>query len=146
MNNIQTQTVISNTDTENCLREVLESEGYRLNSKKGLGRLGPDIKAVKENEILHIEVIGYAESGLERVGDFYEAFFSSLSRLNDKDCRHCIIAMPLQSKKLMPIRAKMHKVAWKRIAEVFPELEIWLVDIENKKYQRTAWISWLKKK
>ncbi|MDD2404764.1 MAG: hypothetical protein PHI56_09505, partial [Victivallaceae bacterium] len=120
--------------------------GYKFSSKKGIGKLGPDIKAVKDKEVLHIEVIGYAESGLERVGDFYEAFFSSLSRLNEKDCRHCIIAMPSFSKKLMPIRAKIHKVAWKRIAEAFPELEIWLVDIENKKYQKTTWISWLKQK
>ena len=51
--------------------------------------------------------------------------------------------MPERVRKSLPIRAKIYKVAWERIAKVFPELEIWLVDVENKKYQRTSWIYWL---
>ena len=51
--------------------------------------------------------------------------------------------MPESSRKMLPIRAKIYKVAWERIAKAFPELEIWLVDIENKKYQRTSWMYWL---
>jgi hypothetical protein len=44
------------------------------------------------------------------------------------------------------IKDKIHKVAWARIAKVFPELGIWLVDLENKKYQRTFWIYWISTK
>ena len=134
---------ITNTEAENCLRELLKKEGYKLSSKRGLGKLGSDIKATKNSEYWYIEVIGFEESGIDRVKDFYEAFFQAVSRLNNKDCKHCIIAMPESSRKSLPIRAKIYKVAWERIAKVFPELEIWLVDIENKKYQRTPWIYWL---
>ncbi|MGZ5486092.1 MAG: hypothetical protein ACXWFB_09325 [Nitrososphaeraceae archaeon] len=138
--------IITNIETENCLRELLIKEGYKLGKKSGLGKLGSDIKANKNNEDWYIEVIGFEEAGLERVKDFYEAFFQSISRLNNKECKHCIIAMTESSRKSLPIRAKIYKVAWERIAKVFPELEIWLVDIENKKYQRTPWIYWLERK
>ena len=135
--------IITNIETENCLRELLKKEGYKLNSKTGLAKLGPDIKAAKDNEDFYIEVIGFEESGIERVNDFYEAFFQVISRLNNKDCKHCIIAMPESARKSLPIRAKIYKVAWERIAKVFPELEIWLVDVESKKYQKTSWVYWL---
>lgn len=131
---------------ENCLRELLIEEGYKLNKKTGLGKLGPDIKATKDNENWYIKVIGFEQTGIERIQDFYEAFFQAVSRLNNKDCNHIIIAMPKAAIKILPIRAKIYKVAWERIAKVFPELEIWLVDIENKKYQKTSWTYWLKPK
>ncbi len=134
---------VTNIETENCLRELLKKEGYKLSGKGGLGKLGSDIKATKDNEVWHIEVAGFKKQGVERVKDFYEAFFQAVSRLNNKDCKHCIIAMPEESRKSLPIRAKIYKVAWERIAKAFPELEIWLVDVENKKYQRTPWIYWL---
>ena len=137
--------IITNIETENCLRELLKKEGYQLSNKRGLGKLGSDIKANKDNEDLYIEVIGFEEQGLERVKDFYEAFFQAVSRLNNKDCKHCIIAMPERVRKSLPIRAKIYKVAWERIAKAFPELEIWLVDVENEKYQRTSWIYWLER-
>ena len=135
--------IITNIETENCLRELLKKEGYKLNSKTGLAKLGPDIKAAKDNGDFYIEVIGFEESGIERVNDFYEAFFQVISRLNNKDCKHCIIAIPESARKSLPIRAKIYKVAWERIAKVFPELEIWLVDVESKKYQKTSWVYWL---
>ena len=135
--------IITNIETENCLRELLKKEGYKLRSKGGLSKLGSDIKATKDNEDLYIEVIGFEEQGLERVKDFYEAFFQAVSRLNNKDCKHCIIAMPERVRKSLPIRAKIYKVAWERIAKAFPELEIWLVDVENRKYQKTSWVYWL---
>jgi hypothetical protein len=137
--------IITNIETENCLRELLKKEGYKLSNKTGLSKLGSDIKATKNNEVCYIEVIGFEESSLERVKDFYVAFFQVISRLNNKDCKHCIIAMPETSRKSLPIRAKIYKVAWERIAKIFPELEIWLVDVEKKKYQRTSWIYWLER-
>jgi len=53
--------------------------------------------------------------------------------------------VPESSGKLLPIRAKLLKTAWKRIAETFPELGIWLIDVENRQYRKTTWISWLAK-
>ena len=130
-------------DTENCLRELLTKEGYRLRAKKGLFRLGPDIKATKDHENWYIEVAGSEESGMERVEDFYKIFFRSISRLNNQDCDHCILAIPETSKKFLYIRARIYRVAWERISKSFPELEIWIVDVENKKYRKTSWNSWL---
>lgn len=136
---------ITNIETENCLRELLKKERYKLSTKSGLGKLSSDIKATKDNEVFYIEIAGSEISRLESVKDFHEAFFQVVSRLNNKDCKHCIIAMPETSRKSLPTRAKIYKVAWERIAKVFPELEIWLVDVENKKYQKTSWIYWLAK-
>ena len=138
--------VTSNNEIENFLRNILKEEGYKIKGKKGLAMLGPDIKATKDKEVFYIEIAGSDATGLEITNDFYEAFFKAVSRLNNKDCKHCIIAMPESLRKMLHIRAKIYKVAWERIAKVFPELEIWLVDIKNKKYLKTAWISWIKQK
>jgi hypothetical protein len=133
-------------EIENCLRGLIAEEGYKLSKKTGLGKLGPDIKATKENENWYIEVVGFEEPGIERIQDFYQAFFQAVSRLNNKDCRHIVIAMPKKAAKILSIRAKIYKVAWERIANIFPELEIWLVDVENQKYQKTSWIYWVSPK
>lgn len=146
MNDSRTSEPVTNDETEKCLRDILDAEGYELNDKRGLGKLGPDILAVKEKEILRIEVIGYSESALERNDFFYRAFFRAISRLNEKNCKHCIIAMPSSNKKYLPVKARIYRVAWKRIATAFPELEIWLVDLSKKKYQKTTWLSWLRQK
>jgi len=135
---------ISKTETESCLREILVEEGYTLDQPAGFLNFGPEIKATKDSEDWYIEVIGYDQSGLERIKDFYEAFFQAISRLNHQNCKHIILAMPAISRKLLPIRAKIYRVAWQRIANAFPELEIWLVDVESKKYTKTSWIFWLK--
>ncbi len=137
------QTITTNAEIGNCLRDILKEEGYRLGSKKGLGKLSSDIKAIKDNETWYIEIAVSEGSNLESIKDFYAAFFQAVSRLNNKDCNHCVIAMHESLRKMLPIRAKIYKVAWERIANVFPELEIWLVDAENKKYQKTSWIYWL---
>lgn len=134
--------VVKNEDTEACLRELLEAQGYKLNIQRAYGETGVDILATKDNEEWHIEVIGYKSSSPARAKDFYEAFFRTVSRLND-DATHCVIALPQQARAGLPARARQHRVAWTRIAQVFPELEIWLVDVENRDCQRTSWIEWV---
>jgi len=136
----------TNSEMENVLRDLLKDEGYKLTKKTGLEKLGSDIKASLDDGGLYIEIIENEEPGVEKNIDFYQAFFKALSRLNNKGCKHTVIAMPESSRKILSIRAKIYKVAWKRIAEAFPELEIWLVDTINKKYQKTSWIYWLKQK
>ncbi|OPL17547.1 MAG: hypothetical protein AVO38_00775 [delta proteobacterium ML8_D] len=132
-------TKVTKIEIENCLRELLREEGYTLDNRDFLSKLSSDIKATKDNESWYIEVLGYGTSGRKRVEDFYRAFFQSVSRLNNEDCGHIVIAMAESSRKILHIRAKVYEIAWERIAKVFPELEIWLVDVERKKYQRTSW-------
>ena len=135
-----------NSEIENVLRDLLKDEGYKLNKKTGLEKLGPDIKASMDDKDWYIEIIKDQQPGMDRIQDFYQAFFQALSRLNNKGCKHIVIAMPQDMRKILPVRARIYKVAWKRIAQAFPELEIWLVDTENKKYQKTCWMHWLKQK
>jgi len=135
--------IVKNEDAEACLRELLEAQGYELNFPRAHGETGVDILATKDNEEWHIEAIGYKSSGPARAKDFYEAFFRTVSRLND-GATHCVIALPEQARVGLPARARQHRIAWTRIAQAFPELEIWLVDVENRVYQRTSWIDWLR--
>lgn len=135
--------IISNPETENCLRKLLINEGYTLSNPRTNGETGTDIIAIKNKKELHIEVIGYKKSGPARARDFYEVFFHTVSRLNNKNCKHCIIALPVNFKLGLPQRVKQHEVAWQRIANAFPELEIWLVDTINNRYIKTYWKDWL---
>ena len=137
--------IITNSETENCLRDILIKEGYSLSKMKTFGQTGTDIIATRNNEELHIEVIGYKKSPPARAKDFYEVFFRAVSRLNNKNCKSCIIALPDNFKLGLPQRVKQHEVAWQRIANAFPELEIWLVDTINNRYIKTYWKDWLSK-
>jgi hypothetical protein len=139
-------TDITKTEIMNCLEELLKNEGYQLRSKIGLFTLGPDIKASKDSENWYIEVLASGESRRGMVEDFYNVFFRAVSRLNNEDCQHCIIAVPENLRKYLYIRARIYRVAWERIADVFPELEIWVVDSESNKYQKTSWNYWLIRK
>jgi hypothetical protein len=135
---------VKNEDVEKSLRERLEAEGYTLSEPRDHGETGVDILATKDEEAFHIEVIGYKSTGPARAKDFYQVFFRSVSRLND-GATHCIIALPKQFERGLPQRAKQHRIGWKRIGDVFPELEIWLIDVEDKTYKKTGWRSWLQR-
>ncbi len=133
--------IVKNIEVEDCLRTCLEREGYSLSPKRSLGQTGVDIVATKDGNIFHIEAIGYKESGPARAKDFYEAFFRTVSRLND-GAKHCILAVSSRAATGLPARAKQHRVAWLRIAEAFPELEIWLVDPAQRGYRKSSWREW----
>ncbi len=134
---------VRNHDTENRLRTILSNEGYQLSPMRNHGETGVDIVAKKkDNQKLHIEVIGYKKRGPTRAKDFYEVFFRSISRLKDGAIR-CVIAMPNLAERGLPLRANHYGIAWKRIGKAFPELEIWLVDIENRSYTETKWNDWV---
>ncbi len=135
--------IIKNKDIENTLRNLLLKEGYKFNKEKKSGELGTDIIAEKDDEKLNIEVIGYKEPGPARAKDFYEVFFRTISRLNNKTCTKVVMAIPKKFRNGLPRRANHYRVAWRRIGEAFPELEIWLVDIKNKEYHKTNWNYWL---
>jgi len=135
---------VNNKDAEECMRELLKAEGYELDKTKKHGETGVDILATKGRESFHIEVIGYKSSGPARARDFFEAFFRVISRLNN-GATHCVIAMPKQAVKGLPRRAEQYRIAWNRIEKAFPELEVWLIDVENRTYERAEWGVWLRK-
>ena len=82
--------------------------------------------------------------GPARAKDFNEGFFRAVSRLND-GATHCVLALSQRAEIGLPARAKQHRVAWIRIAEAFPELEVWLVDTEKQVYRSTTWLTWVEK-
>ena len=135
--------MISNKDTENILREILKNKGFKLNNGPRLhGELGVDIHAVLNDEIFLIEVIGYKKSGPARAKDFFEVFFRTISRITE-DMASLVIAMPLKWEKGLEIRCKKNYLyAWRRISKAFPELNIWLIDIEKKSIKMTKWEDW----
>ena len=132
---------VSNAEVEDCLRTRLATEGYSLTPKRSHGQTGVDIVATKDGDRYHIEVIGYKESGPARAKDFFESFFRAVSRLNEQ-ATHCVIALSALAETGLPARAGQHRVAWLRIAEAFPELQIWLVDTSAGMYRRTSWREW----
>lgn len=133
--------LVSNQETEECLRACLTAEGYALNVLRTHGQTGVDILATKGDEEIFIEVIGFKQSRPARAKDFYEVFFRAVSRLAN-GAKHCVIALPRRSELGLPARAKHYGEAWLRIGKAFPELSIWLVDTEARSYKRTAWDEW----
>jgi hypothetical protein len=133
----------TNKDTEFSIREILKSEGYILNNPRQIGELGIDIIATKGKELLYIDVIGYKKSGPARARDFFESFFRIVSRIDNTDKKY-IIALPKEWRKGLISRAqKYYRVAWERLAQVFPEISIWLIDIEKKNIEKTKFCFWI---
>ena len=135
---------IPSSAIEECLRGLLSKEGFALSATKSHGETGVDIKATKGPEAYFIEVIGYKPAGPARAKDFFESFFRAISRLND-GAKHCVIAWSNRGAAGLPARARQHREAWARISRAFPELEIWLVDTENRRYEKTSWGEWLER-
>jgi len=135
--------IVRNDANEDCLRTLLRKEGYVLeNLPGGNGQTGVDIVATKGDQRLHIEVIGFKSSPPARSKDFYEVFFRAISRIKD-GATECVIALPARSAVGLPQRARHYGIAWQRLGQAFPELQIWLVDTEKLSYTKTTWNEWL---
>ena len=134
--------IVRNDVAEACLRRLLVKEGYELSKPKRKGQTGVDIIATKGAERFHIEVIGYKSTGPSRSKDFYEVFFRAISRIKN-GATHCVIALPSRAGLGLPQRARQYGIAWQRIGKTFPELRIWLVDVERRFYTKTTWSEWL---
>ena len=130
--------MISNSDTEHCLRKLRKNEGSCLSAPRSYGQTGVDILAEKEGKALRIEVIGYKLSPPAHSKDFHEGFFRAISRLKD-GMEECVLALPEQFSSDLPQRARHYAKAWLRINDALPELEIRLIDTELKTYKRTSW-------
>lgn len=135
--------IVSNKDAETCLRSCLEAEGFKLSRRRANGETGVDIIATKGDEEYFIEVIGFKKSPPARSRDFYNVFFSAVSRLRD-DAKRIAIALPERFGNGMYQRVAQYGEAWKRIGKAFPELEIWLIKCDEPySYQRSKWNAWL---
>ncbi len=117
---------------------MLELDGYSLNPERKYGENGADIIAKKDGDELVFEVIGYKNKGPARSKDFFEIFFRGISRLN-LGAKKILLAMPVKFKSGLNQRVENYRVAWKRIGDAFPELEICLIDCEKEKYHREKW-------
>jgi len=135
----------TNSETEQSLRIALKVKGLQLTKQRRPGETGVDIIASRNGTSYHIEVIGFKTSPPARTRDFCQAFFQTISRLNE-GASHCAIALLQKFSLGLHQRAKQYFVGWERIGLVFPELEIWLVDTDKNTYIATAWNSWLKQK
>ena len=134
--------LVTNDATEHCLRQCLKSEGYDLSPPKAYGQTGVDILAGRGEETIHIEVIGFKESPPARSKDFFEVFFRAMSRIGS-GAKRCAIALPRRFEHGLPARAGQYGQSWARIGQAFPELEIWLVDVDTRSYRRTLWREWI---
>jgi len=130
--------LVTGTETENCLRELLSADGYQLSPPRKHGETGVDIQASRDSEVLFIEVIGFKSSPPARAKDFYEIFFRAISRIDDGATK-CIIALPARFERGLPTRARQYGSAWQRIGQTFPELRIWLVDTDARSIKESEW-------
>jgi hypothetical protein len=134
--------IVTSSKIEDCLRDILSREGYALSAKRGHGERGVDILATRDGDAYYIEVIAYKSAGPTRARDFYEAFFRAVSRLN-QGARHCVMALSHQWEYGLPRRAEHHYDAWLRIADAFPELETWIINVSEQTYRRVPWYEWI---
>jgi hypothetical protein len=134
--------LVSSAHIEEVVRENLLSEGYTVTPIRANGETGMDILAQKQGISYHIETISHKSSPPMRSRDFFEAFFRAVSRLDD-GADHCVIAISHLTSRGLPARARNYRVAWRRIAETFPELSLWIVNTESRTVDRTTWIHWL---
>lgn len=135
--------IISSHSTEKCLRNLLEMEEYQLSPSLPHGYTGCDVIATKGRRTIFIEVIGYKSNPPARAKDFFQVFFRAISRIKD-GAKRCVIAMPIRAESGLCQRARQYGEAWLRIGNIFPELEIWLVDVDKFTYKKTSWNSWYK--
>jgi hypothetical protein len=134
--------IVSSKQIEAVLREHLLDEGYSLSAERGYGETGTDIVATRGEECIHIEAIAFKSSPPARAKDFYEVFFRAVSRL-EVGASQCVIALPSRFELGLPQRSTAIGAAWPRIGRAFPELKIWLVDIEGKSVTRAEWNTWV---
>jgi hypothetical protein len=134
--------LVTSTVKEDCVRQHLSTAGYKLSAPRHHGETGVDVRASRGREEIFIEVIGFKASPPARAKDFYEVFFRAISRL-DLSAKKCVIALPERFGKGLPARARHHSIAWKRIGDAFPELNIWLVDTNAISITKSRWNDWL---
>jgi hypothetical protein len=134
--------IVSSFAIESLLRSHLKADGFDLSPIRVNGETGVDILATRNGESIHIEVIAFKSSAPARAKDFFQAFFRAISRIQQGATR-CVIALPARWSIGLPARARQYGIAWARLGNAFPELEIWCVDEECGKFKPAKWNEWL---
>ncbi len=132
---------VTGGQVETVVRKLLSSQGYRLNKPRMNGETGADIIAKKGNMGIFIECIGFQLKPPQRSKHFYEVFFRAISRLKDGATK-CVLALPIRFKRGMNQRSKQYGEAWRRIGNVFPELEIWFINVPDEICEKYKWNDW----
>lgn len=133
---------VTGEQVEEVLRERLVSEGFRLlNPPREHGETGADIVAERDGSMVVIECIGFQDVPPLRSKQFFELFFRALSRIGQGAPR-AVMALPQRFGRGLNQRARQYGTAWRRVGDAFPELEIWLVDVEARTYERRRWNDW----
>ena len=137
--------LVTEKQVRRCLWHCLKKEKYSLSPlEMPTGQTGADIRATRAaKEVIYIETIGIDIRPPVRSSLFYQAFFRAVSRLNYEDLTHCVIALPKRYERGMHQKVKQHWMAWNQIADAFPELEVWFVDVDNGTYERQSWSRWV---
>ena len=136
--------LVTEEQVRTCLWHLLKQEKYSLDPlERPNGQTGADIRAANDQQVVYIETIGFDDNPPVRSSLFYQAFFRAVSRLNNQDATCCVMALPKRYERGMPQRVRQHRVAWERIAKIFPELQVWFVDVDSNTYERWPWSKWL---
>ena len=143
-------TFMTNKITESTLRAHIErrSNWKLIDQPRSNGENGVDAVASFESTLFLIEVIGYKRTGSARSKDFFEVFWRAISRLDmsvDSQCTthnandvKLVIALPSEFLRGINQRTRHYTAAWRRIADAFPELEVWFVDEAG--FNRYSWL------
>lgn len=135
---------VKNKKVECALRRALLNEGFSLSPPRRDGETGVDIIALRNGEETYVEVIGYNAKPPARSRDFYEVWFRALSRVG-QGARRCAIALPVEFQNGLNQRAAQYGQAWERLANAFPEVELWFVyhsDPDGPRREIGNWCRW----
>jgi len=130
---------IANDSVVDALRAALVKHNYSVSPKRPFGAQGVDIIAEKDDERIAAEVIGYKIAGPSRRSDFAVAFWAAIGRVDQYPGAKIVVALLVQFQQGFGARLDSRRLAWKRIGDAFPELEIWFVDVNLQEYERCAW-------
>lgn len=131
--------LIKSEEVEKVIRKYLKSKKYIVSTPKSHGETGVDIEATKGNRKLFIESIGYNSNPQIKSREFFESFFRIISRDENKKTHKIILALPIRFKNGMQQRKAQYGIAWDKLADIFPNLDIWYVDISNEKIEKFSW-------
>ncbi len=131
--------LITASEVEQVIRKYLEGDGCNMSSSRKWGETGADIIATRGKSTWYVEVIGFHSNKSIRSRKFYEAFFRVVSRDRDNPNDMLIIGLPVRFKDGMRRRRNQYPVAWDKLGEAFPNLQVWYADTERKTVEKYPW-------
>jgi hypothetical protein len=125
---------------ETVVRRYLLAKGFNLSEAKKSGETGCDLIANKGEERLLIEIIGFQSVPPIRSREFYELFFRTISRDENKEGDRLVMALPARFANGMAQRRKHYGISWQKLGASFPNLEIWYVDTAKSGVTECNWL------